>query len=290
MLNKDDFDIWLQNKCLNESFQINEMGKYLVPIGEDLADSSKKIIEKIDKSSTYFSFMKSKEILLLRKIRAKLEAYSFTDSADIMVGQYVVRPVILNMSYMANNFFELYKCFLELQTITWTYKRKNSPIDRRIVDSFNLDKATMYYYSDKLKRCHSFLKRNKTIEKTAWLSLLFRCEYKQEKKQKAYYSLRALLDSTSQKPIYLRSYFGDLYQMDDVRSILLDRYSEEELLAMEECLSREESIINDTLVKSEMIRRFYRKKTEEEERNGAKREQAAKKEREHMINQKGQSK
>ena len=78
---KDDFNIWLQNKCLNSSYKFDEMGSKMLEVGDDLESTSNRIVEKLETCATYYSFMTADEILLLRKISARVKSYSYTGSA-----------------------------------------------------------------------------------------------------------------------------------------------------------------------------------------------------------------
>ena len=94
------------------------MRDILIPIGIELERISKDICTKIEKRSTYYSFLTADEILLLRKISAKLTAYSYTGNATEVVGKSTLRPLIPNLSYMADNFYiisQLGRIFQQLQ-------------------------------------------------------------------------------------------------------------------------------------------------------------------------------
>ena len=45
---QQDFDLWLQNKCLNDSYKFDEMAPYLLSVGQSLAKEANNLREKIE--------------------------------------------------------------------------------------------------------------------------------------------------------------------------------------------------------------------------------------------------
>lgn len=64
LVSKEEYEFWLKNKCLNESYQIDEMSKKLIIVGNSMKNSSAKIIENICDTLNYIDFLSGKEILL----------------------------------------------------------------------------------------------------------------------------------------------------------------------------------------------------------------------------------
>ena len=157
----------------------------LIPIGPELERISKDICTKIEKCSTYYSFMTADEILLLRKISAKLTVYSYTENAIEVVGESTFRPLIPNLSYLADNFYEVSQLFGALQEIVWNYKKVDRSINKHIIGDFSLGKARKAYMHGKYTRCIWLSKCKSSVHPIEVYALLFQSYYNIGQRKKA---------------------------------------------------------------------------------------------------------
>ena len=122
-LKKSDFELGLQNKCLNEHYLFYpELRHALLPIGKSLYERVKKIDATIDRLFNFSYYLKSHEILFLEKIRTKLNTYdleNYNRQAISVIGNQKLYPVNPSLSYMSNNIFELFELFNELQKMVF---------------------------------------------------------------------------------------------------------------------------------------------------------------------------
>lgn len=118
-LDRSDIELGLQNKCLNEYylFDIN-INKLLLPIGHNLYDRIKLIDSIIERIFNFSSCLSSDEILLLEGIRTQLHIYdleNYNKKALIVLGDTNFYPVNPSLSYMTDNFYELFQLHIKLQ-------------------------------------------------------------------------------------------------------------------------------------------------------------------------------
>lgn len=262
---KDDFSLWLQNKCLNSTYQYDAMGKYLLPVGEKLDSCSKEICRKIELCSTYYAFMSADEILTLRRIAAKVRVYSYRGSAENVMNGVCYRPVNPTIAYMADNFFEISKHYLELQAIVASYKGIDVSINKYLLRTPELSKAEKLYITGKFKKCIRLIKRKGLGKRAEGQTLLFKAHYCLGNKSKAISALRAMLDLTDLRPVSFRNTFSDLYidyrlLDDDVISELRGHYSSKEIDEMVRALDKESHVVEEAVAKNRLIMAFYEKK------------------------------
>jgi hypothetical protein len=240
LLTGDDIKLGLQNKCLNNSYLYDgNVNDFLLVVGENLYDISKSIDETVDRIFNFNSYLSSKEILLLEKIRKNLLVYDYRDytrSAITVIGNQQLAPVNPSLSYRTNNIFELYQLFLELQHLIF----KNKYLDRDIF----ITKVGHFYYSGQYKKCRNEIKKsiNKFPEDKNILefySLL--CDYMSDNKIEAYRKLNIVLKA---KPhlVSERGFLNEILKDEKVDALLHQYYTEEEIGELKKVLAREKSM------------------------------------------------
>ena len=273
---KEDFNLWLQNKCLNSSYQFDEMGSKMLAVGDSLERCSRDICDKIEKCATYYSFMTADEILLLRKISAKVTTYSYIGSAEDKVGGTTLRPVVPNIAYMAENFAEISKLYIDLQQIVWSYKKIDRSINKYIVADFSFNEATRCYIRGEFKRCIKYIKKSRYASVENKRILLFKAYYNLGNKSKAMAILKLYMENSTHKTSLLYSLLDDehidFYDMNEwVGEVLSSYISEIELYeAIEESI-RSQSIQKQGIETAEEIKEFYKQKLDENSRQAKQR-------------------
>lgn len=285
---KEDFELWLQNKCLNSSYKFDEMADKLLPVGNDLDGRATEICQKIDKSATYYAFMSADEILLLRKISSKVTVYSYDEKAENVLGNTCYRPVVPTIAYMSENFFELSKLYLQLQKIVWSYKKIDKSINKYILGDFSYNKANKQYLLGNFKKCIKIIKKCKSDNKYLKYSLLFKANYCLGRKDKAVSALKMVFDSTTLKPVSIRSLLYDFHldfeTMDDaVYEEVCSRYTTAEILEMVEEIERERNLIANAAVTSKEIQIYYETKLKKEKDGASQRMQEKHKKLEKIV-------
>jgi hypothetical protein len=253
----EDFELLLQNKCLNESYQFDEMASYLIPIGQELERISLSICQKAEHLYIFNQYLSANEILLIRKITVKVRTYSYTDTASIVMGTQTIMPVNPTISYMATNFYDLYLLFLQLQEMVLSFSRIAPSIRNTIITDVTIRRIMNSYYRKNYKKCLKMIK--KSPEEKVW-GYKFLSLFHIGKQRQSIEYLKDRLTVESLKLIYLRGYFKDIYKDACIREILIQIRSENEYMKMTECIEKEQKICEQTINQAIAIRKHYRDK------------------------------
>lgn len=231
LVTQEEYSFWLKNKCLNETYKIDEIGKYFITVGEQLENSSKEICKKIEECLKYMEFLDAKEILILRKVVSKLTTFSYKDQAEESINGHTYRPVVLHLSYMAENFYELNQLYLDLQKCIWSYKKVDKSINKYMFGNEKIDKAMIYYEVGEYKKCLKLLFRLRE-DSFSKNRLKFLCYYKLGEKEKAYSILEKFVQNPQNRNIIgIGSLFEETdYKDNEIYQILLQIYTETEIL------------------------------------------------------------
>lgn len=263
-LTKEDFELALQDKCLNESYLYDELAsKYLI-IGERLLNRSNDICDKIEQLYLFMPFLSSKEILLLKKISVKIHTYDYTSVADseTPISGVILRPVVPNLSYMAKNFYELYQLYLELQKIMHSYRYIDLSINNDIAWSFKWQETEYNYYQGKYKKVILRLKIAEMLGRFPdhlW-RIKFLSLYHSGKTNKALKYLQNCLLVSKLELTNLRSIFDEIYNKDKVKEVLIISRSKEEYNDMVKSIKNEEKKYNKILSKRIKMKKYYDEK------------------------------
>jgi hypothetical protein len=259
-LTKDDLELGLQDKCLNETYLYdNNVSKALMPIGKSLFDRASEIDLNIENLYSFSNYLTADEILLLEKIRKKLKVYDLNNygrSAISLIGGMELKPVNPSLSYMAQNLYELYILFIQLQKLVYN----NSYSDRDIF----ISEVQHYYYSDQFAKCKQatstgIIKYPKDKNFLEFYS--FMSEYKLGKTESAYLKLENILKD---KPhlVSNRSFLSDFLNDKKVSSLIEKLYSEKEISELKEVLNRENFNEKNYIEKANKLKKYYADKTE----------------------------
>ena len=159
-LKEEDFNIALQNKCLNKTYLYpKEVASSYLVIGESLVEQYKKIEELIDKVMNLNEYASSDELILLEQVRKLLKTYSLNEkdvnkSAINIINGQALSPVVSNLGYMRKNMYELYLLYQELQKMIFI---DSSYMNRNIL----INKVQFLYYSGKFKNCKKVIKKGR---------------------------------------------------------------------------------------------------------------------------------
>lgn len=233
IFSEEEYDLMLQNKCLNESYLYDENKDYLIPIRNELDRLSKKIVEEVESWSFYHNFMTCKEIILLKKIKEAITCYSYNDNAKNEFNDRVFFPFNPNISFMANNFKTINNYFYELNNIIFKYKYLSNDLNRYKYDLI-LEKSRVFYEQGMYKKAYKCsLKSSDIIGKHG---MMFKCLYKLGKKEKALVHLgiyfNKLEDNFNKnllRLITLRGIFEDSYHDEEVFNFVRLKRDEDEI-------------------------------------------------------------
>jgi hypothetical protein len=257
ILQKEDIILGLQNKCLNDSYLFDENSSLFVMIGTSLLDKVNKINVEIDKLFNFNNYLNADEILLLEKIRTKLFTYEYNLTAQTKIGNQIYTCVNPNLSYMANNIFEIYKLFLQLQNIIFL----NKYFERDIL----LHAVQYYYHSNKYKLCKKQLQIN--IEKYQDCKGIlqcydFLCDYMLNRKDEAYEKIENLFKNTIDL-VSNRNFFKLIIKEDRVQVLLKQYFMEADIKKFMDIINDEETLKIRYTNQALTLREHYRKKQDE---------------------------
>lgn len=257
-LEREDIELGLQNKCLNETYLYDSnVNKQLLIIGKKFYEQTREIDETVDKLFNFSNYLDPEEILLFEKIRKKVLVYNprdFNRSAVSIVGNMQFKPVNPSLSYMTQNISELYLFFIQLQDIVY----KNNYSDR----DTSLSEIQHYYYSGQYSKCEKKIRNTipKYPKDENFLAFyLFLCEYMQGAKDSAYNRLEAIL---REKPhlVSSRGFIEDVIHDERVMEQIKKYYSAKEIEEVGVVLFKEESIEKNFIEEAKRLRCYYKEK------------------------------
>lgn len=254
-LNADDIELGLQNKCLNDSFLYDpNVSRLLMPIGKQMLEERSRIDRNIDRAFAFSGYLTTAEILLLERIRAKLEVYDLDRQAKVTLGTSQLWPVDPSLSFMSRPLCDLYQLFLELQMFVLSNKSE----DRDIV----LDKVQCFYEQGQYKRCKRFVRRRqaKYPSDKVWFDFyVLLCEHKSGRRKAARRKLEEILKA---KPdlVSSRGFLVDIIEDRGIREVLERQYTEPQLAEFDRVLRGEFDQRKEFLDQANKLKEYYRQK------------------------------
>lgn len=147
LLQEKDFDIALQNKCLNDTYKFDEYKNLFMSIGRKLKLNIDEIDERIRKLRAFLEFMSPEEIMLLEEIAYRLSRQNY----DSVVLPWSV-PLVPNMSQAhAKNMFRIYELFIKLRRRVVQFKTVNV-FDDVEENQITIQRRIDLYYSGQYKK------------------------------------------------------------------------------------------------------------------------------------------
>lgn len=261
LLNRRDIEIGLQNKCLNETYlYYPEIQNTLLPIGKSLYNSIQKIDRDIDRLFNFSMYLHPDEILLFENIRNKLYTYDLENherSSISIIGGMQLKPVNPSLSYMANNFNELYELFKQLQKLVFRNKFENRNVF--------VSKVQYHFYSGQYEETIKVIKNNShkySKDENFFDWYVFQSLYKLNKLPESY----KLLESLFEKKAHLvssRSFLKDYLNDKIIQDLLNKYYSVKDLSELDKVIKKEELIEKAFIDSAKSLEEFYAKKIEE---------------------------
>lgn len=116
-LTKEVINLWLQDKCLNDSYKYDDKKNQLISIGKDLESIALSYSEKLQEILNFSTYLSVDEILLLQQVEYKLSFFTFQGTAETKTGEIVTVPVVPNLSNRTETFYEIYNLNLTLRKL-----------------------------------------------------------------------------------------------------------------------------------------------------------------------------
>ena len=113
-ISEEEYGMFLNTKCLNESYIFDESSKGLLIVGDKLKKFSDLILCRVDNAYRYTQYTKTEEYFLLEEIVKRISRYEYCDNASVNISGMVLRPKNPSIYYMHKTFKELNDLLLEL--------------------------------------------------------------------------------------------------------------------------------------------------------------------------------
>lgn len=254
-LTKEEIELWLQDKCLNDTFKYDEKKEKLISIGSDLESIALKYSKRQKDVLSFVDYLSAEEILLLQKIEYKLYTYDYHGQAGSKIGEGMLYPVNPNLAYMSENIYELYQLYLALRKLILEYKLIDRKINKYILPTFDSEKATDFYYRGEYKKCYKSIKNCKEPQEK-WL--LFQCLLKMGKKEEGYKILRELLISNKLELVSLRDHLTPyIFEDEQVINICKEIRNEAELKLCLKTINEEKSLRDSFEKQNIELKNYY---------------------------------
>lgn len=235
------------------------MSSKLMSIGARLEEISLKICDRTQQLYVFNPYLSVDEILLLRKITAKLRRYSYDGVAEMKIGSQIFHPANPTISYMSNNFYEIYLLALQLQEIILDYNKIDDSINDNTVMNLSVRKIMNCCNRGEFEECLKLIKKCKNDD-DVW-GFKFRSLYDTEKKEDAIKYLKLHLQITHLKLISLRGTFSECYKEKAIKNVLINSRSEAEYTEMVNCIESEQIYANQVISQAISFREHYKTKT-----------------------------
>jgi len=257
MCSIEDFELALYSKCLNDSYKIDSIAPNLLPIGDKLDAISLDVCQKAQHLYVFNHYLTTEEVLLLRKITVKVRMYSYNSVADMKIGNRTLYHVNPTISYMSNNFHELYFISLQLQEIVLKYNKLDDKINDSVLLNLSTRRVMNHCHRGEYKECLKLAKEYDDKHVWGWKFISL---YKIGKGKDAVKLLKQQLLSSDLKLISLRSTFCDFYKDETLKNILINCRSESEYIEMVNCIKSEQEYSDEMINQAQKIRNYYKEK------------------------------
>ena len=107
VLSEEDYKVFLNTKCLNESYHFDEWSAELLVVGDKLQQFTDEMLQRIEHAYRYTDYTRVEEYNLLEEISKRITMYVYNDNATTIINNKVIRPVNPSICYMYKSFKEL---------------------------------------------------------------------------------------------------------------------------------------------------------------------------------------
>lgn len=126
-ISAEEYAMFLNTKCLNESYQFDESSKRLLVVGDKLKKFSDMILDRVNNAYRYTQYTTAEEFLLMEEITKRISQYEYNDNSTIVFNGMALKPRNPSISYMYKTFKELNNLLLDLneKIVHYKYISKN---------------------------------------------------------------------------------------------------------------------------------------------------------------------
>jgi hypothetical protein len=217
LLTKEILEKYLSFKCISSQHLIDDFSKKTFSdISGVLTQKRDNAVSNIDELFKLINYLSGDEVVNLERIKSLLNTYSFNNNSSAWV------PVNPNISYMTNNLFDLYGCYMILL---------NYNLDNDTSWDGSIVKIQSHFYNSDWSKCISLIKKAKKlhVDKASFLIWYeFLCYYHQND-DRAESLFKAIVRTNNDNLVSMRSFFIDLINDERYMEIIRENYPEKEV-------------------------------------------------------------
>ncbi|MGK0271388.1 MAG: hypothetical protein ACI88H_002047 [Cocleimonas sp.] len=217
LLTKEVLEKYLSFKCISSQHLIDDFSKNTFSdISHVLTQRRDSAVSNIDELFKLIDYLSGDEVVNLERIKSLLNTYSFNNNSSVWV------PVNPNISYMTNNLFDLYGCYMILL---------NYNLDNDTSWDGSIIKIQNYFYKSDWSKCISLIKKAKKLHvgKASFLTWYeFLCYYHQND-NRAEPLFKSIVSTNGDDLVSMRSFFIDLIKDERYMGMIRENYPTKEV-------------------------------------------------------------
>ena len=244
----EEYAMFLNTKCLNESYQFDESSKQLLVVGDKLKKFSDMILNRVDNAYRYTQYTTAEEYLLLEEIAKRISQYEYCDNATVIINGMVLKPRNPSISYMHKTFKEINDLLLQL--------------NERIAHYRYITKNEYQKYSDQIFRLHQGKRIKNTdirkLERKYQYAFRFQQLYEKDREQSARF-LEKYLYEDKEGLVAIRAMLENIMDDKTFVEILKRVRGEKEVTELFNILANERDFRKRQYDEAKAIRQHYEK-------------------------------
>ena len=273
-LSKEDFEIGLYNKCLNETYLFDENADKLMVIGNEQKKFADQISNKIQRVLMNQQYLSTDEILIIEDIDRLLYTYSYDTGAFDKLGKVMVHPINPTISYMNGNYYMLYQLWCDLRFSLYECKhlRKENRQGKNRYFSLQLEnilysiRVKEYNKADKLINRLSKIElddhQNNTLE-----YLRLQIDIGTGNVSNAKERLKQLMKKENrEKAVYQRDYLECVRENEELMQVCSSLCSDDEIKEWNRSVEQEKQVKEQFLKQNKSLKEYYEEKIKNQPR------------------------
>ena len=266
---KEDFELGLYNKCLNDSYVYDENSNLMIVIGDKLKYHADQLSLGIRNVLMSQQFLTSDEILIIEDINRLLYTYQYDGDANLKVGTSYYRPVNPTLSYMSDNFYKLYCLWSELRhkMFRYTYIRKEERQGEQRFFTLQWERINWELKHGNYERASEIIDElsigelpDFQVEVLEYLRLRIEIEIGYIEHAKAHLE-RIIKDRKRERLVYERGFFECIEGNKELMSLCSKLCSEDEIAEWNNVVGQEKRIKDHFIKQNNYLKDYYENKT-----------------------------
>ena len=267
-LTKDDFEICLYNKCLNETYLFDESAGKMEIVGPRLQKQANEISKKIQQVLMNQQYLSASEILIIEDINRLLFVYEYEGNAVDKIGKLTVRPINPSISYMSENFSKLLSLYRELRQLMFKYKHIKNEKRQGKQKFFSLqwDNISDRINQQDYKEAERLIRKLSNEEWSDFQNsilkfLLLQVYIETERIQEAKEILTELLnDPKRDRLVYSRGSLECIRDKAELMDVCTSLCTEDEIIEWNRSVDQEKKMLESFIAQNTELKQYYAEK------------------------------